>query len=517
MKNILECSLPPGGILEDFFLKRVLKTNKILAEFEFRTKNFIQNQKEALDQIIERNEGTRWGRDHKFSRLNHKNWNSMPVITYEQVEPYMNRLRNGDVYALTNEVPEALALTSGTSSTPKFIPLTESSISNQKKGADVWNLSLRERCSKQVNKILILSGGSRKKKLEILPVKSYTDIVKAKQPGYVQKRMIFSKEVESVSDLEHRLLIAAQQAFIRQPTLLISVNPITILKLLELTDENRAEIGRATVKGKYIGTDINTGEIKNKNTILGNIFSKNPLDSLKFIGTWLGGTQHLFIDELKNKGFNIPMRDLGYMATEGRFSIPIEDNTPRGILNPFGHYYEFAELNSRNLLPIQELEQGKEYNIIVTGENGLYRYDIQDIIRMEGRYNEAPIISFMRKDECFSSLMGEKIHENHVVELLKQLKTERGFLIARTDPPHYELTLNGGGIEKIKPELADNLLQKINPEYAQKRENNRLQSLELNYLEKPTFDNLDKRINPNQEHDRYKKKYLVPYGKLEEK
>lgn len=510
MGRIINWLLPAGGILEDFLMKKVLGKEKLLNEFEKRTHNFPQVQEETLDKIIEQNEGTKWGRNHKFTKLNHKTWKSVPVVTYEQVKPYVDRIRQGDFRALTNELPEALALTSGTSSTPKFIPLTPSSIKSQQNGADVWNFILKRDHNTLLTQFLILSGGSKRKDTELLPVMSYTDIVKSKQNPLIQRRMVFSRDVECISDFEHRLLIAAQQAFIKQPKALISVNPLSILRLLNLTDENRAEIGRATIKGKYIGTDIEIGKIKKKKKeeILADIMSKNPLDSVKFIGTWLGGTQYLFIDKLRKRGIDVPIRDLGYLATEGRFTIPIKNNTPKGILNPFGNYYEFMTLDKKDFVPIQELKEGREYNFVITGENGLYRYDIQDVVRIEGFYNKTPIISFMRKGEGFSSLTGEKIHENHVVELLKKLNTE-GFLVAKIDPPHYLLNLpkdyqgpNAGAV--------DSMLQEINPEYFQKRENNRLNCLEIKYLNSSEFQELDKKINPNQSHDRFKRKYLVP-------
>jgi len=508
MSRIVNWLLPAGGKLEDFLMRKVLGKEKLLEEFKKRTHNFSQAQKENLDKIIEQNQGTKWGRDNKFVKLNHNNWSSVPVVTYKQVEPYVDRIRQGDFHALTNEPPKALALTSGTSSSPKFIPLTPSSIKSQQNGADVWNFILKKDYNDLLTQLLILSGGSRKKDTELLPVMSYTDIVKSKQSSLIKRRMICSNETECISDFEHRLLIAAQLSFIKQPKAMVSVNSLSISRLLDLTNENREEISRATIKEKYIGTNINIGKIKNKEQVLANISKKNPLDSVKFIGTWLGGTQNLFINKLKEKGINPPIRDMGYLATEGRFTIPLEDNTPNGVLNPFGNYYEFTTLDKKDFIPVQELKKGDEYNIIITTENGLYRYDMQDIIRMEGWYNKTPLLSFRRKDECFSSLTGEKIHENHVVELLKKINTE-GFLIAKTNPPHYLLNLpenyQGPNVEKV-----DFMLQEINPEYFQKRENSRLKPLEINLLNNTEFQALDNKINPNQSHDRFKRKYLVP-------
>jgi len=325
-----------------------------------------------------------------------------------------------------------------------------------------------------------------------------------------KKEWYFQKKIEFISDFEHRLLIAAQQAYIKQPTALISVNPMTILKLLDLTNENKTEIERAIIKGKYIGTDVSLGKIKNEKKFLENIFSKSPLSSVKFLGTWLGGTQNLFIEELKKRGLDVPMRDLGYLATEGRFTIPIKDNSPSGVLNPFGNFYEFQTLDKSKIVPLQDLKNKEEYNIIITSENGLYRYDIQDIVQMDGWYNSTPMISFKRKDACFSSMIGEKLHENNTVELLRKLNQNIGILKAENKPyPHYVLNLLKGDYN-FNSQQADNLLQSLNPEYYAKRENNRLKPLEIKLLTKQEFKKLDEQLNPHKDHDRFKRKYLMP-------
>ena len=51
------------------------------------------------------------------------------------------------------------------------------------------------------------------------------------------------------------------------------------------------------------------------------------------MGAYLRGYPEYFGDR--------PVRDVGLIASEGRMTIPIEDNTPAGILDIRHHYFEF--------------------------------------------------------------------------------------------------------------------------------------------------------------------------------
>lgn len=499
---------------ENFFIETIKGEGRTRQKFEDRTRNFERSQQANLAQIIQENKSTNWGMDHAFDFID---WEDMPITTYDDVMPYVDMIRNGNFNALTSTAPVALAVTSGTTAEPKFVPLTPASITSQNNAATVWKNFIRKQGGiGNMDRILILSGGSKQNHQELLPVKSYTNVVTEHEPSYIKKRKIFPKELKHIEGLEKRLLIAAQQAIMTPPTALVSVNPMTIVRFLDLTKERADDIKNAINEGRYIGTDQPIPKIKNKDEVLARI--ENPLESVNFITTWLGGTQYLFIDELKRRGINIPMRDLGYMATEGRFTIPIENNTPRGVLNPFENFYEFMELDEegknegkREVIPLKDLKEGKEYNIVITSPNGLYRYDIQDVIKVEGWYNDAPMISFQRKNACFSSMIGEKLHENHAVELLKHLELKHGILKAENELSHVYYSLNIPASDgSFDNKEADEYLKSINPEYAEKRTSSRLGQLVINNLSESQFAHIHNQLNPNKEHDRYKEKFIAP-------
>jgi hypothetical protein len=313
------------------------------------------------------------------------------------------------------------------------------------------------------------------------------------QRACVRRRYVLPSSLDYIVDTEHRLLIAGQAGFVHRPTVFIAVLPYNAVRIMEVCDRYRRELYDATSDGRYIGTSQKIGRIRDREQVLRRIQEGHPLESLQLITTWLGGTQYLFVDELRRRGIDVPMRDLGLIATEGRFTIPMQNNVPHGVLNPFGPYYEFLTTDKKDIVPAQ----------------GLYRYDMEDIIRVEDWYHETPIISFRRRDTGYSSIMGEKLHENHVVEFLGLLQVREALMMAQHNPPGYVLYLRDSYSGPMSPEDMDQLLCRINFEYAEHRFGDRIRALEVRRLGDSQFAELDRRINPRQDHDRFKRQYLV--------
>ena len=61
----------------------------------------------------------------------------------------------------------------------------------------------------------------------------------------------------------------------------------------------------------------------------------------------------------------------------------------------------------------------REYYIFFTTTSGLYRYDINDVIKVTGRYNQTPQIIFLRKGRGMTNITGEKLSVNQVIEAVQ--------------------------------------------------------------------------------------------------
>src|SRR5690606_21757004 len=121
----------------------------------------------------------------------------------------------------------------------------------------------------------------------------------------------------------------------------------------------------------------------------GHLYPKDVWPSLGMIGCWLGGPLTAYLRYFPEYFGDVPRRDLGLVASECRMTIPMVDDSPAGVLDLFGTFFEFipaGELDSsdRTVLLAHELVEGQDYPILLTTSSGLYRYEIQDIVRCVG-------------------------------------------------------------------------------------------------------------------------------------
>lgn len=114
-----------------------------------------------------------------------------------------------------------------------------------------------------------------------------------------------------------------------------------------------------------------------------------------------------------------------YAASEGMFAVTTKMNDPRFVLLADSCFFEFlpadAENDDNNTLTIDQLEEGKDYEVIITNQCGFYRYKIKDVIKVLGFYNKCPLITFAYRKGQLVSLAGEKTTEAHLNEAVKQL------------------------------------------------------------------------------------------------
>ena len=152
-----------------------------------------------------------------------------------------------------------------------------------------------------------------------------------------------------------------------------------------------------------------------------------------------------------------------------------------------------------------ELEIGASYRVIITGSHGLYRYDINDVVRCVGRYANCAEIEFLHKGGNMLSITGEKVGESHVVTAFDQAVQRTGLQLAGFsvslelgDPPRYLFAIEprpGPGEAEFRSFLsaADSALQAANLEYGAKRASGRLGAPTLCILEAGAFDEERKR------------------------
>jgi hypothetical protein len=115
------------------FIPSVIKwiNTKRLSQIDLFRKYPAESQQEVLTRLIAGSRDTIWGREHGYSAVeSHEQFcNNVPVQTYEDLIPYVDRLRAGEKNVLWPGEVKWFAKSSGTTSTKsKFIPITRESL-----------------------------------------------------------------------------------------------------------------------------------------------------------------------------------------------------------------------------------------------------------------------------------------------------------------------------------------------------------------------------------------------------
>lgn len=87
----------------------------------------VESQKETLAALIGRAKDTAFGREHGFERIGNAGdfRRAVRLRDYEDYRPYIDRMKAGEADVTWPGRPAYFALTSGTTSATKYVPLTK--------------------------------------------------------------------------------------------------------------------------------------------------------------------------------------------------------------------------------------------------------------------------------------------------------------------------------------------------------------------------------------------------------
>jgi hypothetical protein len=225
---------------------------------------------------------------------------------------------------------------------------------------------------------------------------------------------------------------------------------------------------------------------------------------LSLIAVWTGGSAAAYLPALRRLFGDVPIRDHGLSASEGRMTIPLEDETSSGVLDIGSHFFEFipeerGDQENPPTLLAHELEEGACYFILLTTPSGLYRYNISDVVRCTGFFGSTPMLEFLHKGAHISNVTGEKLTESQVVSAVNAACGSVGchwghYTITPVwgEPPSYHLLVEESdstspGVADVLATAIETRLQQANCEYREKRETGRLAPLTVDTLPSGTW------------------------------
>ncbi|MDD6146480.1 MAG: GH3 auxin-responsive promoter family protein, partial [Oscillospiraceae bacterium] len=125
----------------------------------------------------------------------------------------------------------------------------------------------------------------------------------------------------------------------------------------------------------------------------------------------VGSNLKFYVQKLRKYIGDAPIHNMGYAAAEGYMAMPVELNVNDYVLLPRSLFFEFIPVDDPDCerpLTIGEIEVGKDYELVVTNFSGLYRYKIEDVVRVTGYYNKTPKVEFLYRNNLAMNIANEK-------------------------------------------------------------------------------------------------------------
>ncbi len=449
--------IPIVNSIATWFLK------KRIHQIDLFLKYPIDVQEELLKGLINKARFTEIGNQYDFNSIkNYQDFTDrVPVTTYEDNEVAYERARKGESNIFWPTPIKWFAKSSGTTNAKsKFLPVSEESLEECHYAAskDLLCLYLNNNPESELflGKSLRLGGSKELYEQNGTVFGDLSAILIDNMPFWAEYSSTPSNEVSLMADWEYKMQAIVDETRNENVTSLLGV-PSWLLVLLNNVIETT-------------GKD--------------NLFDVWPNLEVYFHG---GVSFDPYIEQYKKLLPNNNFRYYEiYNASEGFFAIQ-DRNTSKELLLmlDYGIFYEFIPMETydtseEKIIPLGEVELGKNYAIVITTNAGLWRYKIGDTVRFTS-INPYRIKVTGRTKHHINVFGEELIIENAEMALRKASKLTHSEIVDYTAGPIFMEGKEKGAHEwiiefKKQPDdintfkqLLDAFLQEANSDYEAKR------------------------------------------------
>ncbi len=508
--------------------------NLVYAGFEHFTKHTQETQEKLLKNLIKKNKNTEYGKKAGFAEIKSVEdyQKKVPLTDYSDYSDYVQRMIKGERNLITSARIRRYVETSGSSGTPKVVPMSPKAVFNVQcmgfVGPEACIHKYYKRngkkmsCSKGLMSWIVMSrrfpngehvcdGAS----IPISILKPITNLYSA-----IPKELIFAKDPAN-TDINYLLLrFGLPYKKVSYIGAVIITSSVSMFQYLEKN-------------WRMICDDIETGKINDGITVdseLKRILEKKLKPSparaselraefekgfddpiapriwpeLSWVYGMASSTLSAYGQRIRRYIGDLPLHNFGYGASEGYFAMPVEPDVDEAVMLPKSNFFEFVPVDGdRDSTPLlmHQLEAGKDYEVILTNLSGFYRYRLGDVIKVTGFYHTAPKVRFLYRSNVTVNVSDEKTTQQMLDETMKRVSERLGLTVLSygvhgntTDRvAHYTLLVETDvdPDDKLRDEIAavfDEELCKINVEYDRYRKNETLDTAQAHFIRVGTFD-----------------------------
>ena len=465
-----------------------------------------ETQAALLRRILAANAATTYGSEHGFARLASVDdyRRAVPLNDYEALRPWVERQELTGERCLTQEQPVYYHRTSGTVGAPKNIPVTPSGLRTMKRDQRLSAYVWARQSGVLEGKVLAIGGAAVEGHMAGgTPYGAASGLLYRSQSRFVRSRYVLPAELSDVEDYGARYFAMAAYGLSEDGvTSIATANPSTFLRLLTLINEQPDALLDAVATGRLPDASFRpalearperAAYLHTRLWETGRLTYADIWPLLDGIVTWTGGSCGAALGKLTPllaEGTRVI--EWGYSASEFRGTLNVDIDANACLPTLTRVFFEFAERDAwesgtADFLGLHELEEGRDYYVFATTPEGLYRYDINDIVRVTGWVRLTPTLAFVQKGKGVTNITGEKLTEAQVLEAVARgfgVGSTPGFFIMLADEATSSYTLyveHDAPPPDIAPGL-DAILRGLNVEYEGKRSSGRLMPLRVRRL-----------------------------------
>ena len=363
--------------------------------FTFK-KNAVEDQEKLLLSLVKTAEKTLFGREHQFENIHAISdfQNKVQIADYEDLKPYIEKVKKGQRNILWTETPQYFAKTSGTTSGSKYIPISKEGMPfqlNAARSALFHYMAQKNNSDFVSGKMIFLQGSPELEEINGIQTGRLSGIVAHHIPNYLQKNRLPSQRTNLIEDWETKVDEIVKETEKENMTLISGIPPWLIMYFEKLIERNGKKITNLFPNLQLI--------------ITGGVNYEPYREKMEEL---LGGK----VDILQT-----------FPASEGFFAF--QDNFEKEgllLLTNHGIFYEFIPLEEygkpeAKRLTLGEIELNKDYALILTTNSGLWAYSIGDVVRFISKDPFRILVSGRTKH--FTSAFGEHVIAFEVEEAMK--------------------------------------------------------------------------------------------------
>ena len=387
----------------------------------------VEDQDHILKSLLKTGRNTEIGRDlHLKDVLSYEEYRQAVAIRdYEQMRPYIDRIKEGKHNVLWKGMPVYFAKTSGTTSGAKYIPITKESISNHilsARNALLCYMAQTGNTGFADGKMIFLSGSPVLERVGGIASGRLSGIVNHHIPSYLRNNQLPTYETNCIEDWETKLSRIVDETIDKDMTLISGIPPWVQMYFDELIKR----------KGKKIKDIFPNFSVMVHGGVNFEPYKNKLFDSI--------GRQ---IDSIEtfpaSEGF-IAFQDLhagrqGLQEAEGLLL-----NTNSGIFFEFVPAGEIFKENPTRL-SLKEVKTGENYALIINSNAGLWGYNIGDTVKFVSTDPYRLIVSGRTKH--FISAFGEHVIGEEVEQSLMKAAAEEHIHIREFTVAPYISTGDG--------------------------------------------------------------------------